>query len=67
VSARIPLAQINEGYARIGDGDIARSIVVFGWTGHGSHRHRADAHGFCAVAAQCVKVVFTLTEEGRSN
>jgi S-(hydroxymethyl)glutathione dehydrogenase/alcohol dehydrogenase len=29
VSARIPLAQINEGYARIGDGDIARSVVVF--------------------------------------
>jgi S-(hydroxymethyl)glutathione dehydrogenase/alcohol dehydrogenase len=29
VSSRIPLEQINEGYARIGDGDVARTVVVF--------------------------------------
>jgi S-(hydroxymethyl)glutathione dehydrogenase/alcohol dehydrogenase len=29
VSSRIPLEKINDGYARIGDGDIARTVVVF--------------------------------------
>jgi S-(hydroxymethyl)glutathione dehydrogenase/alcohol dehydrogenase len=29
VSARIPLSEINDGYARIGDGGIARSVVMF--------------------------------------
>ena len=29
VSNRIPLDEINEGYAAIGDGAIARTVVVF--------------------------------------
>jgi S-(hydroxymethyl)glutathione dehydrogenase/alcohol dehydrogenase len=29
VSSRIPLREINDGYARIGDGDVARTVVVF--------------------------------------
>jgi S-(hydroxymethyl)glutathione dehydrogenase/alcohol dehydrogenase len=29
VSERIPLSEINEGYARMARGEIARSVVVF--------------------------------------
>jgi S-(hydroxymethyl)glutathione dehydrogenase/alcohol dehydrogenase len=29
VSSRIPLEAINDGYARIGDGEVARTVVVF--------------------------------------
>jgi len=29
VSRRIPLDEINEGYAAISDGSVARSVVVF--------------------------------------
>ena len=30
ISSRIPLEEINDGYRRIGEGDVARSVVVFG-------------------------------------
>jgi Zn-dependent alcohol dehydrogenase len=29
ISNRIPLEEINEGYAAIGDGNVARSVVIF--------------------------------------
>ena len=30
ISQRISLADINDGYARIADGEVARSVIVFG-------------------------------------
>jgi S-(hydroxymethyl)glutathione dehydrogenase/alcohol dehydrogenase len=43
VSQRIPLDEINEGYAAISDGSVARSVVVFdGHPGHPGHPGRPE-------------------------